>query len=94
MSNTTDTETRSLIRDPEFQAALIRLNLWIFTIFYIGLAAANERYQVDMTGFTLLFGVYFAIFVGIGISIYHTPDSALRRYISLFADISASTFAI
>ncbi|MCU7851740.1 MAG: response regulator [Candidatus Thiodiazotropha sp. (ex Monitilora ramsayi)] len=83
-----------LLRNPEFQSALVRLGIWLFSIVYIGLGAWTEYYDVNVVLFYLLFGGYFIFFVLTLISVYQHPVMVLRPYVTLFADVSATSLAI
>ncbi len=90
-----DTQTRQdLLKNPEFQSALVRLGIWLFAAAYIGLGAWSSYYTVDLTAYYWLFCVFLAIFLILLVSILFVPESALRRYVSLAADIIATSFAI
>ncbi|MCU7914433.1 MAG: hypothetical protein KZQ65_00685 [Candidatus Thiodiazotropha sp. (ex Gloverina cf. vestifex)] len=83
-----------LLRNQEFQSALVRLGIWLFSIVYIGLGAWTEYYDVNVILFYLLFGGYFIFFVLTLISVYQHPVLGLRPYVTLFADVSATSLAI
>jgi two-component system sensor histidine kinase RpfC len=83
-----------MLRNPEYQSALVRLAIWCFSITYIGLGAWTEYYDVDIRLFFLLFGGYLFFFVVVIISVYHRPVMRVRPYITLVVDISASSLAI
>lgn len=83
-----------IFRNPEFQSALVRLGLWFFGVFYIGLGAWTEYYAVDLSLYYLLFSIYLMFFVGVLISVYHWPVMPIRPYLTLVVDISAVSLAI
>jgi two-component system sensor histidine kinase RpfC len=90
-----ETQTRQdLLKNPEFQSALVRLGIWLFAAVYIGLGAWSSYYSVDLTAYYWLFCVFLAIFLSLLVSVLYVPESALRRYVSLAADIIATSFAI
>jgi len=83
-----------LLRNPEFQSALVRLAIWFFSVVYIGLGAWTSYYAINIFHFYLLFGGYLMVFGGLLVSIYFTPEFKIRRYISLVTDVSAASLAI
>ncbi len=85
---------RRLLLNPEYQSGLVRLAIWFFSVVYIGLGAWTSYYAVNTFHFYLLFGGYLAVFGGLLISVYFTPEFKIRRYISLVTDISAASLAI
>ncbi len=85
---------QELLRNPEYQSALVRLAIWFFSIVYIGLGAWTDYYNVNLTLYYLLFGGYLFFFVITLFSIQLYPVVALRPYITLLADISATSLAI
>ncbi len=90
-----DAVTKSpLLRNPEFQSALIRLAIWVFAIIYIGLGAASSYYAVELSQYYWFFSIFFFIFILILISIFFRPVWEARRYFSLFSDIAATSFCI
>jgi two-component system, sensor histidine kinase RpfC len=85
---------QDLLLNPEYQSALVRLAIWFFSIVYIGLGAWTDYYAVDLTLFYLLFGGYFLFFMVTLFSIHLHPVVAIRPYITLLADVSATSLAI
>lgn len=83
-----------LLRNPEYQSGLVRIALWLFSVAYIGLGAWTEYYQVDLFHFYLLFGGYFAVFMGLLVSVYYMRELNIRRYLALATDVSATSLAI
>jgi two-component system, sensor histidine kinase RpfC len=85
---------REMLRNPEFQSALVRLAIWFFSILYIGLGAWTGYYDVNVTLYYLLFGGYLLFFVVTLYSVYQQPAMPVRPYITLWVDISAVSLAI
>ncbi len=83
-----------LRHNPEYQSAWVRLGLWFFSVSYIGLGAATDYYRVDVGYYVALFGVFFVIFVGLGVSVFLRPDWPARRYVALVVDVSGASLAI
>jgi two-component system sensor histidine kinase RpfC len=83
-----------MLRNPEFQSALVRLAIWCFSVIYIGLGAWTDYYDVNLSLFYLLFGGYLLFFVVALFSVYHRPVMRIRPYITLMVDISAVSLAI
>lgn len=83
-----------ILRNSEFQSALVRLGIWCFGILYIGLGAWTGYYDVDVNLYSLLFSLYLVFFVVILISVYHWPVMPVRPYITLALDVSAASLAI
>jgi two-component system, sensor histidine kinase RpfC len=83
-----------LLRNAEFQSGLVRLGIWVFSISYIGLGAWTGYYDVNVLLFYLLFGGYLIFFIIALISVYLRPKTRIRPYLTLVADISATSLAI
>ena len=83
-----------MLRNPEFQSALVRLAIWCFSVFYIGLGAWTAYYDVNVQLYYLLFGGYLLFFLVTLISVYLRPVMPVRPYITLMVDISAVSLAI
>jgi len=84
----------SLLRNPEFQSALVRLAIWFFAVIYIGFGAATDYYAVDLGNYALLFGGYLILFLSLLTSVFYRPAWEARRYLSLLFDISATSLCI
>ncbi len=83
-----------LLKNPEFQSALVRLAIWLFAVVYIGFGAATDYYAVDLGDYALLFGGYLVLFLALLTSVFHRPEWEARRYLSLLLDISATSLCI
>lgn len=94
MPRTSQHNSHDMLRNPEFQSALVRLGIWFFSILYIGLGAWTSYYDVNVPLFYLLFGGYLLTFVVTLFSVYRRPVMSLRPYLTLLADISATSLAI
>ncbi|TVO75222.1 MAG: response regulator [Sedimenticola selenatireducens] len=84
----------ALLRNPEFQSAMVRLAIWLFAVLYIGLGAASDYYLVDIDDYSLLFGGFLFLFLSLLASVIHRPVWEARRYFSLLMDVSATSFCI
>jgi two-component system sensor histidine kinase RpfC len=80
--------------NPDYQSALVRLGIWVFSVVYIGLGAVTDYYQVDLTKFFMLFGVYLFLFLGLATSVVLRPVWPERRFVALAIDISGASLAI
>ena len=49
-------EGSRLLRNQEFQSALVRLGIWLFAATYIGLGWLTSHYTVDPNYYSWLFG--------------------------------------
>ena len=81
-------------RNPECQSAWVRMTIWLFSVIYVGLGALTQYYAVNLVHFYLFFWGFFIVFLGMLISVYVTPEMPIRRYVSLFIDITATSLAI
>ncbi|MCW8920391.1 MAG: ATP-binding protein [Sedimenticola sp.] len=84
----------ALLKNPEFQSAMVRLAIWLFAVLYIGLGAASDYYAVDLKNYSLLFGSFLILFVSLLASVIQRPVWEARRYFSLILDVSATSFCI
>ena len=84
----------SLLRNPEYQSAMVRMAIWLFSFTYVGLGAWTGYYKIDLFHFYLFFIGYFVVFLGLLLSVYSTPQLKIRRHISLITDVSAASLAI
>ncbi len=83
-----------LLAHPEFQSALVRLGIWLFSVTYIGLALWDGHYHIATPYYIAFFTVYLFVFIAILISVIVRSDWEARPYFSLTADITASTLCI
>jgi len=85
---------KELLQNSEFQSAWVRLALWLFGAIYVGLGAWTDYYSVNLVYYFSLFGGYLLVMLGMLVSVYVMPVLPLRRYVSLFVDITATSLAI
>lgn len=85
---------QKLIKNPEFQSALVRLGIWLFAMIYIGLGTVSSYFAVELAQYYQLFMGFLILFLGIFFSILIRPVWEARRYFTLVVDISATTFCI
>jgi two-component system, sensor histidine kinase RpfC len=86
--------TTALYKNPEFQSAMVRLGVWLFSVIYVFVGALSERYDVDSSNFFILFSVYLIFFIALLVSVLIRPVWEERRYVSMTLDISATTICI
>jgi two-component system sensor histidine kinase RpfC len=86
--------SQEILRNPEYQSALVRMGIWFFAAFYIGLGGWTGYYDVNQPLFYVLFSAYLLFFMVALISIYHWPVIPVRPYITIVFDISATSLAI
>jgi two-component system sensor histidine kinase RpfC len=87
----TDPELRC---NPEYQSALVRLGIWLFSVLYIGLGSATGYYRVDHLYYLALFGAFLVLFLALLISVPIRPVWPARQFVSLGIDIAATSLAI
>lgn len=79
----------------EFQSGIVRTAVWVFMVSFIGIAGAMDYYRVDWWQYKVFFGAHVLWFIGILISVARDPRPNLfRRYMSMVADLSGTTFCI
>lgn len=79
----------------EFQSGIVRIFVWVFMVSFIGIAGLYDYYRVDWTLYQLFFGAHLVWFLGILVSIVRDPTPrVVRRYVSMLADLSGTTFCI
>ncbi|MEW8506296.1 MAG: ATP-binding protein [Candidatus Thiodiazotropha sp.] len=83
-----------LLSNSEYQQALVRLAIWLFSIVFMWLAASAGYYSVDYTLFIFLYQGYLFIFLVILGSITYKPSLPYRKVIVLLLDVSATSLAI
>lgn len=83
-----------LTGNPEFQSALVRIGIWLFSLCYVGIGAMTGQYHIDYAMYLSLFGAFLVLNVGILVSVLREPVWEARRYAAQISDILATTFAI
>ncbi len=83
-----------LLRNPEFQSAVVRLGIWLFGVLYIGLGALTDYYQVDLYLYLGLFSLYLVFNLALLRSVIRHPRRPGRPYIALSLDVVAVSLAI
>ncbi|MES9993071.1 MAG: ATP-binding protein [Candidatus Thiodiazotropha sp.] len=86
--------SRELLSNSEYQQALVRLAIWLFSIIFMWLAATTDYYAVDFTLFIVLYQCYLFLFLTILGSIIYKPYLPYRTVVVLFLDVSATSLAI
>ncbi|MCU7874247.1 MAG: response regulator [Candidatus Thiodiazotropha sp. (ex Lucinoma borealis)] len=85
---------RRLFSNSEYQQALVRLAIWLFSIIFMWLGVWTDHYPVDVPLFLTLYGWYFAFFIAVLISIVVWPHLPYRKSVTLIIDVSATSLAI
>ncbi|MET0070015.1 MAG: ATP-binding protein [Candidatus Thiodiazotropha sp.] len=83
-----------LLSNSEYQQALVRLAIWLFSILFMWLGVTTGYYVVDYHLFILLYQCYLFIFLAILFSIVLRPVLPYRKGITLLLDVSATSLAI
>ncbi len=83
-----------LLSNAEYQQALVRLAIWLFSILFMWFGSAAGYYTVDYSLFLVLYECYLVIFLGVLVSIAFSPGLAYRKAITLLIDVSATSLAI
>lgn len=78
----------------EFQSSLVRLMIWLFAVFYVGLSSLTEHHHVNIDYYVMLFGSYLVIFLALFISVLYRSEWRARQFFTLVVDITATSFSI
>ncbi len=89
-----DKTTPPIWGNHDFQSASISLAIWAFGGAYVGLGAFAEFYSVSFGEYLTLFGIHFVLFFGLWVSVFIRQEWPVRRYLSMLAYISGTSFAI
>lgn len=84
----------TLLGNPEFQSALVRISTCLLGALYIAVGAVTEYYLVDVPYYLVLFGIYLASNVGFLISIARRAHWPARVYLGICLDVVAISLAI
>ncbi len=80
--------------NPEYQSAVVRLGLWLFSVVYIGLGAATDYYLVNHLYYIGFFAAFLLVFLGLAGSVVIRPDWPERRWLALVVDVAGASLAI
>ncbi|MEW8047163.1 MAG: hybrid sensor histidine kinase/response regulator, partial [Candidatus Thiodiazotropha sp.] len=83
-----------LLSNSEYQQALVRLAIWLFSILFMWLGTSTEYYPVGASLYLSLYGCYFVFFLAVLINIGYRHDLPFRKEIMLVVDVSATSLAI
>jgi two-component system sensor histidine kinase RpfC len=83
-----------LLSNSEYQQALVRLAIWLFSVVFMWLGSTVGYYSIDYSLFVDLYEWYLIIFLGVLVSIALKQDLPYRRGVTLLIDISATSLAI
>ncbi|MCG8023365.1 MAG: ATP-binding protein [Candidatus Thiodiazotropha endolucinida] len=83
-----------LLSNSEYQQALVRLAIWLFSILFMRLGTSTEYYPVGTSLYLSLYGCYFVFFLAVLINVGYRHDLPFRKEIMLVVDVSATSLAI
>ncbi|MFI0457681.1 MAG: ATP-binding protein [Candidatus Thiodiazotropha endolucinida] len=83
-----------LLSNSEYQQALVRLAIWLFSILFMWLGTSTEYYPVGASLYLSLYGCYFVFFLAVLINVGYRRDLPFRKEIMLVVDVSATSLAI
>ncbi|MEW8534177.1 MAG: ATP-binding protein [Candidatus Thiodiazotropha endolucinida] len=83
-----------LLSNSEYQQALVRLAIWLFSILFMWLGTSTEYYPVGTSLYLSLYGCYFVFFLAVLINVGYRHDLPFRKEIMLVVDVSATSLAI
>ncbi|MEW8690459.1 MAG: response regulator [Candidatus Thiodiazotropha endolucinida] len=83
-----------LLSNSEYQQALVRLAIWLFSILFMWLGTSTEYYPVGASLYLSLYGCYFVFFLAVLINVGYRHDLPFRKEIMLVVDVSATSLAI
>ncbi len=77
----------------EFYSAMVRLILGLFLSFYIWLGTARGEFDISHITFFNFALFYFSVTILLALDLFRNPVSHFRRYLTLFFDISCTSYA-
>ncbi|MEW8029440.1 MAG: ATP-binding protein [Candidatus Thiodiazotropha sp.] len=85
---------RELLSNSEYQQALVRLAIWLFSIVFMWLGTMTAYYPAHTNLYLTLYGCYFVFFLAVLVNIVYRPDLPYRKGFMLLLDVSATSLAI
>ncbi|WP_369159969.1 ATP-binding protein [Candidatus Thiodiazotropha sp. LNASS1] len=83
-----------LLSNSEYQQALVRLAIWLFSILFMWLGTSTDYYPVGASLYLSLYGCYFVFFLAVLINVGYRHELPFRKEIMLVVDVSATSLAI
>jgi len=77
----------------EFYSASVRLSLGIFLSMYIWLGMGNGEFEISPAIFNNFVIFYFSMTILLGLDLFRNPESDIRRFFTLFFDVSCTSYA-
>lgn len=78
----------------DFYSAMIRFHLGLFIALYVWLGMSNGDFELSYYKYNTFASFFFIITVLIGIDVFRNPDCRIRRFITLFFDMTCNTYII
>ncbi len=77
----------------EFYSAMVRLSLGLFLSLYIWLGTVRGEFDISHTAFVNFAAFYFSVTILLTLDLFRNPESHFRRYLTLFFDVSCTSYA-
>ncbi len=77
----------------EFYSAMVRLSLGLFLSLYIWLGIYRGEFDISHITFVNFAIFFFSITILLALDLFRNPESHLRRYLTLFFDVSCTSYA-
>lgn len=77
----------------EFYSFLVRLSLGLCIALYVSLGMSNGDFVMSQATYNQFAITYFCLTIILGIDLFRTPESTIRRYITLIFDFSCTSYA-
>ncbi len=77
----------------EFYSAMVRLSLGLILSIYIWLGTVRGEFDISYTTFINFAIFYFSVTILLTLDLFRNPESYPRRYLTLFFDISCTSYA-
>lgn len=81
-------------RSQEFYSFIVRLALGLCIALFVWLGISGGNFSISYTTYSAFAGFYFITTLILGIDLFRNAESSIRRYITLFFDLSCTSFAI
>lgn len=84
----------TIIHSKDLSSAVIRFSLGLFIALYVWLGMANGEFTLSRYEYNTFGSFFFIMTLIFGLDIFRNPNSPIRRYITLFFDLSCTSYAI
>jgi len=84
----------AILHSKDFYSAVIRFSLGLFIALYVWVGMSNNDFKLSQLEYNAFASFFFVITILLAADLFRNPDCNARRYITLFFDITCTSYMI